>query len=134
MVTVVKSAIENKDLREKIRTIAALQGNYTNVFFLLGQRPVNMNKKSYNQIIAESNQHHDMVFGNFSDIYSNLQFKVFLGYEFFIKFCENSPALIVQDDDAIIQYAAIIRLYRTQSNDLEYTTLCLEEPVSFSVP
>ena len=70
----------------------------------------------------------DIIVGNFTDTYSNLPLKTFLGFEFFVKNCKMSRALIIQDDDALINYNLVFDQYKT--NKHTFSTLCLEQPVS----
>lgn len=131
VVTVVKTAIWNSKLRIKVRKLAKLHDNYTNIFFLVGQTGSNDDDKQMDdKLQKESEQHHDLIYGNFFDTYTNLPLKTFLGYDFFLNYCKSSPALIVQDDDALVNYRAIRSIYKENLKKHEISTLCLESSVS----
>ena len=107
MTTVVKTGIANYRLRSKVRILAELYNN-TNIFFLLGQT-------DDEEVLAEAKKFGDIVFGAFNDTYANLPLKTFLGYEFFVNHCRGSPALIVQDDDVVVNYDAVLATYGTRA-------------------
>ena len=108
LLILVSSAPGNLDRRNNIRKTWAgdseLKWPRWKTFFLLGQTPVQNVSES---LLKEDEEYGDLVRANYIENYYNQTYKIQMGFEWAIKYCEFSFLLKV-DDDVFVDGVAVI--------------------------
>jgi len=126
----VKSAMANSDRREVIRKTWGYEKRFSDVpirtVFLLGHAPHDVRLQAL--IEAESQQHGDIVQGNFIDTYFNNTVKTAMGLRWAVETCPKSRFYMFVDDDYYVSTRNLLRYLR---NPLNYPGYLQEDVISF---
>lgn len=134
LLVMVNSKSDHLTTRARIR---ATWGNATNlsyrqlnmrVVFLLGVHVGKVNMQS--AILKESEQHGDVVQGNFIDSYHNLTYKTLMGFKWAHMRCRQAKFILKTDDDIFIDVFQLTELLLTKLS-VKPELMCFE---SFNIP
>jgi hypothetical protein len=120
LVTIVHTALGNKEARDIIRTTwgsASVPEATFKLVFLLG---ATAEQELQSSIAKENDQHQDMVQGDFLDTYRNLSYKNIMGNLWVSQFCEQANFVVKTDDDQYVDLYEVLVLTRRYYNSLEY--------------
>jgi len=120
IVTIIHSAIENKESRKMIRETwgnPSIPGAATRLVFLLGYTS---NEKQMDMIKQESTKHQDIVQGGFLDTYHNLSYKAILGNLWVSEFCNQAEFVVKTDDDMFVDLYEVYSFTRDYLTNTQY--------------
>jgi beta-1,3-galactosyltransferase 1 len=135
LITFVHSAHSNFIKRQIIRETWASQDILSKlnvkVFFLVGLSNSSVMEA---RIAKESDEHRDIVQGNFFDSYRNLTYKHLTGLRWVTKFCNESTFVMKADDDAFIDIFQVVKslkrfLRAASSSGLQSSTIPSHHPL-----
>lgn len=102
-IVVVHTAIENFNKRLGIRQTWANPTHYKNLtmrtVFFVGKPK---DKTLQGLIESESEQHNDLVQGNFLDTYRNITYKAVMAFQWVYEFCSHAQMVLKVDDDMFV--------------------------------
>ncbi|XP_064595119.1 beta-1,3-galactosyltransferase 1-like [Liolophura sinensis] len=109
-IVIIHTAIENFNKRLGIRQTWANPVHYKTftmrtVFFV--GRPKDKALQSFLQ--SESEQHNDLVQGNFLDTYRNITYKAVMAFQWIYEFCSHAQIVLKADDDMFVNMFKLVQ-------------------------
>ncbi|KAJ6639940.1 Beta-1,3-galactosyltransferase 5 [Pseudolycoriella hygida] len=127
-VIMVHSSRGNSEQRYAIRntwgSIKIFKKWHLHLVFLLGNDPLSSSETDA-QIIKESNEHGDMIIGNFIDSYHNLTYKHLMGYKWVSSFCPSATFILKTDDDIFADIFQVVEVIFVELMTTNNTYACL---------
>ncbi|XP_062594292.1 beta-1,3-galactosyltransferase brn-like isoform X2 [Saccostrea cucullata] len=133
---IVKSSAESFHIRKWFRWNIKQQKDIDNNFkivFLLGQSP----SSSMSELIKEESKlHNDMIQGNFTDNGNITTYKTIMGFNWALKYCQNSQFLLLQEENFKINYKNVMTFLEKEDDpeSLYVGKLIRKEQTSSSNP
>ncbi|KAJ6643331.1 Beta-1,3-galactosyltransferase 1 [Pseudolycoriella hygida] len=131
LVIMIHSARDHFSERYAIRRTWGSLKTYMNwnlhLIFLLG-----IDSKSHpgnhveNRIMEESNEHKDIIMGNFEDTYHNLTYKHLMGYKWVSTFCSNAEIILKTDDDMFADTFQIVEIVLEEFRNANKSFVCVD--------
>lgn len=128
LVFIIKSAMENVDQRNAIRSSWGFERRMSDVtirtVFMLGTHNPHQPQPADNEIQRlvemEIDQYQDIVQADFHDSYYNNTIKIMMSFKWAIKYCPRSKFYMFVDDDFYISTKNVLRFVRNPVNYPEY--------------
>lgn len=128
LVFIIKSAMENADRRNAIRSSWGFERRMSDVtirtVFMLGthnpHRPQPADNEIQRLVEMEIDQYQDIVQADFHDSYYNNTIKIMMSFQWAIKHCPRSKFYMFVDDDFYISTKNVLRFVRNPVNYPEY--------------
>ncbi|XP_075999537.1 beta-1,3-galactosyltransferase 1-like isoform X2 [Genypterus blacodes] len=125
LVLMVPVAPQNKEARDAIRSTwgkeTTIMGKVVSVYFLLGQGKEGHGTEE--QVLQESQEHHDLLQSDFVDSYMNLTIKTMVMFEWLTSRCSNAGFAMKIDSDMFLNVHQLMELLLKAPNQLYITGL-----------
>ncbi|KAL0274307.1 UNVERIFIED_CONTAM: hypothetical protein PYX00_006760 [Menopon gallinae] len=135
LVYLVKSALENVERRQAIRSTWGFEKRFSDVgirtFFVLG---ISDDTKLQAAVQEEYNKHKDIIQVNFIDSYYNNTIKTMSAFKWAVEHCLNSQFYIFSDDDMFISTKNVLLFLRNPTKYPEYHVILYAGYVFVSSP